>query len=163
MEQGNKTQIQKQEEISGMGTQTLKIHYHSDRIDKLTYIDGKSDWIDLRAAEDVELKAGEFKMIGISISLPDGYEAIVAPRSSTFRNFGLIQVNSIGVIDESYGKNSTDDRWLYPVLAMRDTQIHVNDRIAQFRIIEHQPKIVFQEIGEMKGDARGGFGSSGIK
>ena len=165
MEQGNKTQIQKQEEMSRMGTQTLKIHYHSDRIDKLTYIDGKSDWIDLRAAEDVELKAGEFKMIdlGISISLPDGYEAIVAPRSSTFRNFGLIQVNSIGVIDESYGKNSTDDRWLYPVLAMRDTQIHVNDRIAQFRIIEHQPKIVFQEIGEMKGDARGGFGSSGIK
>lgn len=148
-----------------MNTETIKIHYHSDKIKKLTYIDGKSDWIDLRAAEDVTLKAGEFKMIsfGISLCLPDGYEAIVAPRSSTFKNFGIIQVNSIGVIDESYGKNSTDDIWKYPVLAMRDTEIHVNDRIAQFRIQKHQPRIVFEEVGERHGEARGGFGSSGIQ
>ena len=146
-----------------METQTLKIHYHSSRIEKLRYIDGKSDWIDLRAAEDVELSKGEFAMIdlGISISLPDGYEAIVAPRSSSFKNFGIIQVNSIGIIDESYGKNSTDDRWMYPVLAIRDTKISVNDRIAQFRIIRHQPRILFEETEEMKGEARGGFGSSG--
>ena len=146
-------------------TVQIRIRYHSDKIDRLTYIDGKSDWIDLRAAEDVVLSKGEFRMIdlGISVRLPDGYEAIVAPRSSAFKNFGIIQVNSIGIIDESYGKNSTNDRWMYPVLAMRDTEIHVNDRIAQFRILEHQPKIVFEEIGEMKGEARGGFGSSGIR
>lgn len=148
-----------------MDTETIRIHYHSDKIEKLTYIDGKSDWIDLRAAKDYRLKKGEFAMIdyGISISLPDGYEAIVAPRSSAYRNFGIIMVNSIGVIDESYGKYSTDDVWMAPVLAMRDTEIHVNDRIAQFRIIRHQPHIRFEEIGEMHGDARGGFGSSGIQ
>lgn len=148
-----------------MKTETIQIHYHSDQIEKLTYIDGKSDWIDLRAAEDVVLKAGEFHMLdlGISLRLPDGYEAIVAPRSSSFKNFGIIQVNSIGVIDESYGKYSTDDRWMYPILAMRDTQIHVNDRVAQFRIIEHQPRIHFEEVGESHGNARGGFGSSGVQ
>ncbi len=148
-----------------MNTETIQIYYHSKEIEKLTYIDGKSDWIDLRAAEDVVMKAGEFRMIslGVSLRLPDGYEAIVAPRSSTFRNFGIIQVNSIGVIDESYGKDSTDDLWMYPVVAMRDTEIHVNDRIAQFRILQHQPRIRFEEVGERKGQARGGFGSSGIQ
>ena len=145
--------------------ETIRIHYHSKEIEKLAYIDGKSDWIDLRSAEEVTLKAGEFRMIsfGISMSLPDGYEAIVAPRSSTFRNFGILQVNSIGVIDESYGKNSTEDVWMYPVLAVRDTQIHVNDRIAQFRIQRHQPEIVFEEIEELGGEARGGFGSTGTR
>ncbi|MCD8010920.1 MAG: deoxyuridine 5'-triphosphate nucleotidohydrolase [Lachnospiraceae bacterium] len=148
-----------------MDTEIIEIHYHSDRIEKLTYIDGKSDWIDLRAAEDVTLKKGEFAMIdfGISLRLPDGYEAIVAPRSSTFKNFGILQVNSIGVIDESYGKNSTDDVWKYPVFAVRDTEIHINDRIAQFRIQKHQPRIVFREVGEKKGETRGGFGSSGVQ
>ena len=143
----------------------IKIKYFNPDLERLRPIEGKSDWIDLRAAETVEMKAGEFRLIplGVAMALPDGYEAHIVPRSSTYKNFGIIQVNSIGIIDESYGKNSTDDRWMYPVLAMRDTQIHVNDRIAQFRIIEHQPKIVFEEIGERKGNARGGFGSSGIK
>ena len=144
---------------------TIRIKYHSDKIEKLRYIDGKSDWIDLRAAQDITLKKGEFAMIdlGISLQLPDGYEAIVAPRSSTFRNFGILQVNSIGIIDESYGKNSTDDIWMYPVVAMRDTQIHVNDRIAQFRIQKHQPRIVFEEVEAWHGEARGGFGSTGVQ
>lgn len=148
-----------------MKTETIEIYYHSQEIEKLTYIDGKSDWIDLRSAEEVSLSAGEFHMLdlGISLRLPDGYEAIVAPRSSAFRNFGIIQVNSIGIIDESYGKESTDDRWMYPILAMRDTVIHVNDRIAQFRILEHQPKLRFKEVGPRRGDARGGFGSTGIR
>lgn len=148
-----------------MKTETIQIFYHSKEIEKLTYIDGKSDWIDLRCAEEVSLAAGEFRMIdlGISLRLPDGYEAIVAPRSSTFKNFGILQVNSIGIIDESYGKNSTDDRWMYPVVAMRDTTIHVNDRIAQFRILEHQPRIRFEEVEERPGNARGGFGSTGVK
>lgn len=148
-----------------MDTETIRIHYHSKEIDKLTYIDGKSDWIDLRSAEHVVLKKGDFAMIsfGISLSLPDGYEAIVAPRSSTYRNFGILQVNSIGVIDESYGKNSTEDIWKYPVVAMRDTEIHVNDRIAQFRIQKHQPRIRFEEVEAQAGEARGGFGSTGTR
>ena len=148
-----------------MDREIIKIHYHNTEIEKLTYIDGKSDWIDLRAAENVVMKQGEFRLIslGISMCLPDGYEAIVAPRSSTFKNFGIIMVNSIGVIDESYGKNSTDDIWMIPALAMRDTEIHVNDRIAQFRIQRHQPKIEFVEVEAQSGQSRGGFGSTGTK
>ena len=144
-------------------TETIKIKYHTDKIDKLTYVGGKSDWIDLRAAEDVELKKGEFRLInlGISMKLPEGYEAIIAPRSSTFKNFGIIQTNSIGVIDETYCGN--DDVYRYPVYAVRDTQIHVNDRICQFRIQKHQPKIVFDEVENLDGPARGGFGSTGIQ
>lgn len=143
----------------------IKVTYVSDQIEKLTYIDGKSDWIDLRSAEHVVLKKGEYKAInlGVSICLPDGYEAIVVPRSSTFKNFGLIQTNHCGVIDESYGKYSSADVWHMPVLAMRDTEINVNDRICQFRIQKHQPQIEFIEVaphGE-EGDARGGFGSTG--
>ena len=123
----------------------IKIKYFTDKIDKLCYIDGKSDWIDLRAAETVQFKAGEFKLIplGIAMQLPEGYEAHVVPRSSTFKNFGIIQTNSQGVIDESYcGPN---DQWVFPAYALRDTVINVNDRICQFRIMEHQPKSAFSE------------------
>ena len=148
-----------------MQKETIKITYHSQKIDKLTYIAGKSDWIDLRSAEHVVLKKGDFALInlGISMCLPDGYEAIVAPRSSTFKNFGIIQTNSIGVIDESYGKLSSDDIWYYPVYALRDTEINVNDRICQFRIQKHQPCIVFETVDGIEGVSRGGFGSTGIK
>ena len=93
--------------------------------------------------------------------LPDGYEMIIAPRSSTYKNFGIIQTNSIGVVDESYGKNSSDDVLMMPVLAMRDTEIHINDRICQFRIQKHQPQIVFETVEARSGEARGGFGSTG--
>lgn len=143
-------------------TEKIQIKYHSDKIDKLTYIDGKSDWIDLRAAEDVVLKKGEFKLInlGVSMKLPEGYEAIIAPRSSTFKNFGLIQTNSIGVIDETYCGN--EDVYRYPVYAVRDTEVHVNDRICQFRIQKHQPRITFEEVESLDAPARGGFGSTGI-
>ena len=139
----------------------IKIKYFTDKIDKLCYIDGKSDWIDLRAAETVELKAGEFKLIplGVAMQLPKGYEAHVVPRSSTFKNFGVIQTNSQGVIDESYcGAN---DQWFFPAYALRDTIINVNDRICQFRIMEHQPKIVFEEVEALSAPDRGGFGSTG--
>lgn len=139
----------------------IKIKYHSDKIEKLRYIDGKSDWIDLRAAEYVELKAGEFKLIslGISVELPEGYEMIIAPRSSTFKNFGIIQTNSIGVIDETY--SGDNDIIKMPVFAMRNTTIHVNDRICQFRIIKHQPTITFDKVEHLDGEDRGGFGSTG--
>lgn len=141
--------------------ETIKIKYFSDEIEKLTYIEGKSDWIDLRAAKEVELKAGEFKLIplGIAMELPKGYEAHVIPRSSTFKNFGVLQANSMGLIDESYfGDN---DQWYFPALAMRDTVIHVNDRICQFRIMKHQPELVFEETDKLEGKDRGGFGSTG--
>ena len=141
--------------------ETLQIKYHSREIEKLRYIDGKSDWIDLRAAEDVALKAGEYRLIsfGISIKIPEGYEAHVVPRSSTFKNFGILQSNSCGIIDCSYcGEN---DIWKMPVYAVRDTEIHVNDRIAQFRIMENQPRILFEEVEHMEGHDRGGFGSTG--
>lgn len=139
----------------------IKIKYHSDKIDKLTYIDGKSDWIDLRSAEDVVLEAGDFHLIdlGISVKLPDGYEMIIAPRSSTYKNFGIIQTNSIGVVDETYcGDN---DIIKMPVRADRHTEIHVNDRVCQFRIQKHQPQIVFEEVEHLTGPDRGGFGSTG--
>lgn len=139
----------------------IKIKYFTDKIDRLEYIEGKSDWIDLRCAEDVELKQGEFKLIplGVAIELPAGYEAHVVPRSSTFKNYGIIQTNSCGIIDETYcGDN---DQWLMPVLAMRDTKIGLNERICQFRIYEHQPVIEFEETDRLEGKDRGGFGSTG--
>ena len=145
-----------------MNTETIKIKYHADEIEKLRYIDGKSDWIDLRAAEDVELKAGEFKMIslGVSMELPKGYEAHIVPRSSTFKNFGIIQTNHHALIDESYcGDN---DIWKYPAYALRDTIIHKNDRICQFRIMEHQPAIEFDEVDTLGNEDRNGFGTTGV-
>ena len=140
----------------------IKIKYHSDRIEKLRYIDGKSDWIDLRSAEDVTLKKGDFHLVdlGVSVKLPVGYELYIAPRSSTFRNFGLIQTNGIGIVDESYCGD--DDHLMMPVYAVRDTEIHVGDRICQFRIMEHHPAICFEECDTLMSPSRGGFGSTGV-
>lgn len=140
----------------------IKIKYFTNDIEHLTYIDGeKSDWIDLRAAETVEMKAGEFKMIslGVAMELPEGYEAHMAPRSSTFKNYGIIQTNSVAVIDRSYcGDN---DIWRYPAYALRDTKINVNDRICQFRIMKRQPNIEFLTVESLGNADRGGLGSTG--
>ncbi len=144
-----------------MENETIKIKYFTDKIEKLTYIDRKSDWIDLRASEDVCLKAGEFKLIplGVAMQLPAGYEAHIVPRSSTFKNYGIIQTNHVGIIDGSYcGDN---DEWKMPVYALRDTQIYINDRICQFRIIKNQPGIVFDEVERLNNQDRGGHGSTG--
>lgn len=140
---------------------TIKIKYLSDKIEKLTYIDNKSDWIDLRAAQHMKMKAGEFRLIplGVAIELPKGYEAHIVPRSSTFKNFGIIQTNSMGIVDESYCGD--DDEWFFPAYALRDTEININDRICQFRIVEHQPIITFVEVEELGNDNRGGHGSTG--
>ena len=138
----------------------IYIKYFCKDIDKIEKI-SKGDWIDLRAAEDIEFKAGEFKLIplGIGMILPAGYEAHVAPRSSTYKNFGIIQTNSIGVIDNSYcGEN---DEWKMAAYALRDTVIHKNDRICQFRIMEKQPEFSFVEVEHLKEESRGGFGSTG--
>ena len=141
----------------------IKIKYLNDDITRLEYIDGKSDWIDLRAAEEVELKAGEFKLIhlGVAMQLPEGYEAHIVPRSSTFKKWGIIQTNHCGIVDNSYcGPN---DWWRMPVFALRDTKIEVNDRICQFRIQKNQPTLLFNEVEEMEANNRGGFGSTGTK
>lgn len=139
---------------------TIKIKYFTDKIDKIAKID-KGDWIDLRSAETVELKAGEFKLIplGVGMILPNNYEAHIVPRSSTFKNFGIIQTNHQAVIDESYCGN--DDQWYYPAYALRDTVINTNDRICQFRIMEKQPTIKFEEVEFLNNENRGGFGSTG--
>ena len=142
-------------------TETIKILYHTDKIEKLTYIDGKSDWIDLRAAERYELKKGDFALInlGISMRLPEGYEAHIAPRSSTFKKWGLIQTNGVGVVDFSY--NTSEDVYMMPVLATRDTVVEVNDRVCQFRIMKNQPPLLFTRVEQLDAPDRGGFGSTG--
>ncbi len=139
----------------------IRIKYLSDKIEQLRYIDGKSDWIDLRAAEEIQLKAGEFKLIplGIAMELPTGYEAHIVPRSSTFKTYGVIQTNSMGIVDETYcGDN---DQWFFPAYALRDTEIHVNDRICQFRIMKHQPVLEFTAVEKLENEDRGGLGSTG--
>ena len=139
----------------------IKIKYFDKEIDKLRITD-IGDWIDLRSAETIHLKKGEFHLIplGIGMKLPDGYEANIVPRSSTYKNFKVLQTNSMAVIDNSY--SGDNDQWLYPVIAMEDTIIHKNDRICQFRINEKMPMVEFEEIDHLDEISRGGFGSSGI-
>ena len=139
---------------------TLQIKYHSKEIEKIKKIE-KGDWIDLRSAENVHLKAGQFKLIslGISMKIPEGYEAHIAPRSSTFKTWHILQTNSIGVVDNSYSGNN--DVWLMPVYATQDCTISVNDRICQFRIMEKMPEIVFEEVENLEDPDRGGIGSTG--
>ena len=119
------------------------------------------DWIDLRTAEDIELKAGMYTMIplGVAMELPKGYEALLLPRSSTFKKYGVILVNSMGVIDESYCGDS--DEWNFLAYAMRDTKIPKNERICQFRIMEHQPPVTMVEVDFLGNKNRGGIGSTG--
>jgi dUTPase len=140
----------------------IKVKYFDKEIPKLQKIK-QGDWIDLRAAETVELKQGEFKLIplGIGMKLPKGYEANIVPRSSTFKNFGILQTNSFGVVDESYSGN--DDQWFFPALAMRDTKIEKGDRICQFRINKKMPEVDFVEVEFLDEVNRGGHGSTGTK
>ena len=93
------------------------------------------DWVDLFTAEDTELKAFDFKLIplGVAMKLPEGYEAIIAPRSSTYMKWKIIQANSIGVIDNAYCGN--DDKWYFPAIALKDTFIPKYTRICQFKIV----------------------------
>lgn len=119
------------------------------------------DWIDLRAAEETKLAAGEYRAIplGAAIELPRGYEAIVAPRSSTFKHYGILAANSLGVIDESY--RGEGDEWHFLAYATRPTVIHAGERICQFRIIKHQPAYRLKWVERLKGKNRGGIGSTG--
>jgi dUTP pyrophosphatase len=141
----------------------IKIKYLNKEIKRLEYIEGKSDWIDLRAAERVELKAGKYKLIhlGVAMQLPEGYEAHIVPRSSTFTNFGILMANHLGVVDNKY--RGPNDWWHFPAYALRDTVIEKGDRICQFRIQKNQPLIEFEEVNELDAADRGGFGSTGTK
>lgn len=138
----------------------IKIKYHNQKIDKIKKIE-VGDWIDLRAAETVTIKKDNFKLIslGISMQLPKGYEAHVVPRSSTFKNFGIIQTNHMGIIDESYCGD--DDIWFFPAYALRDTVINFNDRICQFRVVEKMPEIQFNKVDFLFNENRGSHGSTG--
>lgn len=140
--------------------EVIKIKYHDNEIEKIKEI-AVGDWIDLRAAETVLMNTGDFKLIslGISMKLPEGYEAHVVPRSSTFKKWGILQANSVGIIDNSY--SGTNDIWRFPAIAMRDTVINKNDRICQFRIIKRQPTVEFNEVDTLDSVDRGGFGSTG--
>jgi dUTP pyrophosphatase len=138
----------------------IKIVYHDKDLGKIENIE-VGDWLDLRAAETVDMAAGDFKLIslGVSMKLPEGYEAHMAPRSSTFKKWGILQTNSIGVIDNSF--SGTNDIWRFPALAMRDTTIYKGDRICQFRIVNTQPEVEFVEVTELDSEDRGSFGSTG--
>lgn len=142
--------------------ETIKIKYFDKEIDKIEKIN-KGDLIDLRAAETVEMKKGDFKLIklGVGMKLPDGYKANMYPRSSTYKNFGIILANSVGQIDNSY--SGDNDEWKFPAIALRDTVIHKNDRICQFEIQRIQPEIEFEEAEHLDEESRGGIGSTGTK
>ena len=148
------------EEYANKNALEIKIKFHDDELIKPEKI-SKGDLIDLRAAEDVEMKAGEFKLIslGVSMKLPEGWKAQMYPRSSTFKNFGIIQANSVGQLDNSY--SGTNDIWKFPAIALRDTVIHKNDRICQFEIVPIQPPIRFTEVEVLDDEDRGGIGSTG--
>ncbi|MCI8802855.1 MAG: deoxyuridine 5'-triphosphate nucleotidohydrolase [Oscillibacter sp.] len=138
----------------------IKVKYFTDGIEELACVPG-SDWVDLRCAEETVLKAGEYRLIplGIAVALPEGYEAHVVPRSSTFRNYGILQTNSMGVVDGSYCGDG--DQWRWPVYATRDTVIPKNTRICQFRVVENQPPLTFLRVERLENPDRGGFGSTG--
>ena len=143
----------------------IKIKYHADipHIEKITV----GDWIDLRAAEDVYIPLNQFKLIslGVSMKLPEGYEAHVVPRSSTFKIWGIIQTNSVGIIDNSY--SGTNDIWKFPAVCIQPrsntgTHIKKGDRICQFRIVKKQPEVEFKVVDKLDEVDRGGFGSTGV-
>jgi len=139
----------------------IKIKYHTD----ITEIKQKenSDWIDLRAAENINIQKNSFALIplGISMELPKGYEAHIVPRSSTFKNFGIIQTNHCGIVDESY--NGDNDQWFFPAYSFKGSEINKGDRICQFRVVKKQPKLNFTVVETLGDKDRGGFGSTGVK
>lgn len=147
-------------------TPTLKVKFFDKDIypNGLSFIDNKSDWIDLRARKEIVFadKGVYFPIpLGVAIELPKRYEAIVAPRSSLFKNHGLICTNSLGIIDESYcGDN---DEWHFLCYSTRETKILAGERICQFRIIKHQPQFNIQVVDKLHNSDRKGLGSTGKK
>ena len=141
-------------------SKTIIVQYKDDTIKRIEKIE-KGDWVDLYAAENIVVTENEVTLIplGVAMKLPEGYEAHLAPRSSTYKNFKIIQANSVGVVDNSYcGPN---DWWYFPAISLNGSRIiHKGDKICQFRIMEKQPELEFIE-GKMDSPDRGGFGSTG--
>ena len=140
---------------------TILVRYHDPDIEKLS-VTANGDWVDLRCTDTVHLDAGQFAILplGVSMRLPDGYEAHIAPRSSTFKRWGILQTNGVGVVDNSY--SGDNDIWGMPVYATRETNIYKGDRVCQFRIMRRMEPVHFEEVPHLDGDDRGGFGSTGI-
>lgn len=138
----------------------IKVKYFDLKLKRLEKL-AVGNWIDLRAAADIKLSQGDFALIplGIAVELPEGYEAHIVPRSSTFKNYGIIQVNGVGIVDNSY--KGDNDQWFMPVYALRDTEIKFNDRICQFRIVPVMPDVEFVEVEHLGNEDRGGHGSTG--
>lgn len=141
----------------------IKVHYHEElygELPKLHKIE-QGDWVDLYSAEEVHLKSGQFQLVslGFSMQLPKGYEAHIATRSSTYKNWKILMANSLGIIDESYAGDN--DIWRFPALAMEDTVIHKGDKIAQFRLVEKMPEVSFEVVDHLDNPNRGGIGSTG--
>ena len=138
----------------------LKVKYHYDNLTRIEKFD-QGDWMDLRNAEEVVMKKGDFMYIplGISVEMPVGYEAHIVPRSSTYKRYGIIQANHMGVVDNDY--NGDEDRWYMPAIAMRDTTIPVDNRICQFRLIRNQEPLELVEVETLGNYERGGLGSTG--
>lgn len=162
---GTKEALKSEYNLSVTRADAIKIRYHHELYPELEEVKliNNGDFVDLRAAKDIELKQFEFSIIplGVSMELPKGYIAILCPRSSTYKNFGIIQANSFGVIDNSY--SGDNDIWGMPVIALRDTKIHKNDRICQFTIMKSNADIMkFEKVDKLNGNDRGGFGSTGI-
>ena len=150
----------KKTESAAAETLEVLVKYHDKDLGKIEKIP-VGDWIDLRSAERVDMDPNEFRIIslGVSMKLPEGYEAHVLPRSSTFKKWGILMTNSMGVIDESYCGER--DIWGFPALAMRQTTIYKGDRICQFRIVKKMSEVTFTEVDHMGDKNRGGFGSTG--
>ena len=150
----------------------IKYFEESTKLKKIA----KGNWIDVYANKDVFVKVNERAMIplGFALELPSGWEAHLAPRSSTFKTWGIIQTNSVGVVDDTYiGDN---DQCYMPVYCLegknielidgvevKGTWIRKGDKIAQFRIMEVMPEIEFDEVESFGNSDRGGFGSTGSK
>lgn len=143
-----------------MKAKQIKVKYLREDMDRIALIKN-GDWIDLRTGVDVFMKKGDFHLIplGVAMQLPENTEALLIPRSSTFKKYGIIQANSVGLIDESYC--GEQDEWMFPAYATKDVVIHKNTRICQFRIQEHQPFVTIKEVEHLTGTNRGGFGSTG--
>jgi dUTP pyrophosphatase len=145
--------------IGGFNKMELRVKVHTEWC--VPWVSEKGDWIDLSTSREYILKMGSFTIIdlGVSIRLPEHIEAHLVPRSSTFKKYGIIQTNGIGVIDSSY--SGDNDVWGMPVYATRDIVIPKGVRIAQFRIFANQPAIDLKMVDSLGGTDRGGFGSTG--
>lgn len=143
-------------------TKTIKVKYIKDSCGKtIKPIDSFGDWIDLRCSEDIELDCGDYYEVplGIAVEMPDGYEAHIVPRSSTYKKWGIIQANSVGIVDNKYCGDG--DEWHFPVIALRKTKLHKNDRICQFRLFRSMEQIDCVFVETLGNENRGGLGSTG--